>query len=270
MLRTLQQIIAAQPASDGAGVRIQRVAHHGVMNPFLMLDEIHSETAEDYLAGFPEHPHRGFETITYMKAGRMRHRDHMGNEGVIEPGGVQWMAAGRGVIHSEMPEQESGLMHGFQIWLNLPAAEKMMSAAYRDIPAREMGQDKRGQVRVIAGHIELQGESLTGPLPTRSTHPVLCDVELEAHQPVELVFAPEQPAWVYVYQGELAGLQRGQFGSFTRGSVLSLVAGGTAAGALVLSGRPIDEPIVQYGPFVMNTREEIEQAMRDFRSGQLV
>ena len=145
-----------------------------------------------------------------------------------------------------------------------------MPAAYRDIPAREMGHDKRGQVHVIAGHVEIQGESLTGPLPLRSTQPVLCDVELDANQTLDLTFAPHQPAWVYVYRGDLAGLQRGQFGHFSEGTTLSMVAGDTSAGALVLSGMPIDEPIVQYGPFVMNTREEIEQAMRDFRSGQLV
>lgn len=268
-MRTLLQTLNSQPTSDGAGVRINRISHHEWMNPFLMLDEIHSESAADYLAGFPEHPHRGFETITYMKAGRMRHKDHMGNEGVIEPGGVQWMSAGRGVIHSEMPEQDSGLMHGFQIWLNLPAAEKLNPADYQDLPAHLLSRDSADTLRVIAGEVRLAGETMLGPLPPRTTQPVLLDLSLAAGQLAELQFAPEQPAFVYVYAGELVNLDHGQMGIFSPEQLLKLAATGAGAGVLVMSGRPIDEPIVQYGPFVMNSRQEIEQALRDFSNGEL-
>lgn len=268
-MRALERTLSAEPTSDGAGVRIQRVSNHEWMNPFLMLDEIHSESAADYLAGFPEHPHRGFETITYMKAGRMRHKDHMGNEGVIAPGGVQWMSAGRGVIHSEMPEQDSGLMHGFQLWLNLPAAEKLKSADYQDLPAHRLSKDSSETLRVIAGEVQIAGERLVGPLPPRTTQPALFDLSLTAGQMVELQFAPDQPAFVYVYAGALTNLHQGQLGIFARGELLELAATDGGAGALVMSGRPIDEPIVQYGPFVMNNREEIEQALHDYTNGQL-
>ena len=271
-MRTLTNTLTARPASDGAGVAIHRVSDSAVMNPFLMLDEINSDQAADYLAGFPEHPHRGFETITYMKAGRMRHRDHMGNEGVIDPGGVQWMSAGRGVVHSEMPEQDSGLLHGFQIWLNLPGAEKMNPADYQDIPQPQLARGERDgvyAVAVVAGDVALDGRTLTGPLPQRSTQPVLMDVELEAGAHIELAFAPQHEALVYVYAGGLDNLERRQLGVFAPGEALVLEAGPAGAGALVLSGAVIDEPIVQYGPFVMNSREEIEQALQDFAAGRL-
>jgi redox-sensitive bicupin YhaK (pirin superfamily) len=277
--RTLQHVIAAIPASDGDGVRINRLAGsrlHQVLNPFLMIDEINSDAAADYIGGFPEHPHRGFETITYMKAGRMRHRDHMGNEGVIEPGDVQWMTAGRGVLHSEMPEQDHGLLHGFQIWLNLPAAEKMKPAAYRDIRSQQIPRMTFGhnsQVRVIAGKLQEHDNSVQGALPQHdfSTEPLLLDVILEPNATTDLRFNPAHPALVYVYQGGLQeGVDSQQLGVFSRGENLAINAGPNGAELLILSGKPIDEAIVQYGPFVMNSHTEIQQAMQDLQQGHFL
>lgn len=285
-MRELLQIIDAQPSQDGDGVKINRLAGHRLvqlLNPFLMIDEINSDDAADYIGGFPEHPHRGFETITYMKAGRMRHCDHMGNEGVISAGDVQWMTAGAGVLHSEMPEQEQGLLHGFQIWLNLPAKEKMKPAAYREITKAEIAErrlDGGGTIRVIAGRViasrvvadqESQTEqNLQGPLPDRSTQPTLIDIHLKANEDIELAFSPDHPALVYVYKGETKKLKAKQLESrqlavYSPGKSLALQADSNGAELLVLSGRPIKEPIVQYGPFVMNKREEIERAISDFQ-----
>ncbi len=275
-MRRILQTVDAQATSDGDGVKIHRLAGrrlNGVLNPYLMIDEINSDDAVDYIGGFPEHPHRGFETITYMKAGRMRHRDHMGNEGVVGAGDVQWMTAGAGVLHSEMPEQEEGLLHGFQIWLNLPAAEKMKPAAYRDISSAELSKQQledEGSVTVIAGDVAVNGHQLAGALPWMSTEPVLMDVQLTANGAVELSFNADNPALVYVYQGESNLLKQRQMGVYSSGDKLRLEAGPSGAKMLVLSGRPLDEPIVQYGPFVMNSSEEIEQALRDFQSNQFV
>jgi redox-sensitive bicupin YhaK (pirin superfamily) len=279
--RNVVQIVDAQATSDGDGVKIHRLAGqrlHAALNPYLMLDEINSDDAADYIGGFPEHPHRGFETITYMKAGRMRHRDHMGNEGVIGSGDVQWMTAGAGVLHSEMPEQEEGRLHGFQIWLNLPAAEKMKPAAYRDIASAEITEQALsggGKVRVIAGDIAANGHLLTGVMPKLSTEPVLLDVQLAANDAVNLSIEAKNSVLVYVYQG---GLQQGnidilthrQMGIYSNGNDLRLEAGPTGAEMLVLSGRPIDEPVVQYGPFVMNNEEQIQRAFSDYQSNKFV
>jgi len=281
-MKSLQRIVDAQPSQDGDGVKIHRLAGpplHGLLNPYLMIDEINSDTAADYIGGFPEHPHRGFETITYMLAGRMRHRDHMGNEGVINPGDVQWMSAGRGVLHSEMPEQEQGLLHGFQIWLNLPAAEKMQPPAYREltqdkIPA--LGLSGGGQVRAIAGALSIQDEQvskrqpLLGALPPRTTQPLLLDVTLSAQESVELTPDGSDPVLVYVYHGASQQLRRRQLGVFDGQGALQLTAGAEGLSALVLSGQALDEPVVQYGPFVMNSREEIEQAFADLRNDEFV
>lgn len=279
-MRTLKQTIKGQAANDGDGVRIRRIAGsdlNTLMDPYLMLDEINSDEAADYIGGFPEHPHRGMETITYMKAGRMRHRDHMGNEGVIGPGDVQWMTAGKGVLHSEMPEQESGLLHGFQLWLNLPAAEKMKPAAYRDIrvqdiPFKELAGG--GKVAIIAGEVSINDDpAIKGALPKLSTEPVMLDVTLSKNEKLDLSFNAKYPALVYVIDGELVGqngIGRGIMGIFSEGESLALAAGDKGASMLVLSGKPLKEPVVQYGPFVMNTREEIDQAITDFRMGRLV
>lgn len=280
-MRKLVNTISAQPSQDGDGVKINRLAGqrlHQLFNPFLMIDEINSDDATDYAGGFPEHPHRGFETITYMKAGRMRHRDHMGNEGVIGAGDVQWMTAGAGVLHSEMPEQEQGLLHGFQIWLNLPAAEKMKPAAYREIANAEIpGQELSGGglVSVISGKVTLsenhqEQTSLTGPMPEMPTQPVLIDVKLAANDVVELSFDERNPAWVYVYSGATDQIQSRHMGTYQKGRILKLQAGSPGAELLVLSGKPIDEPIVQYGPFVMNTMEEIDTALKDFQIPQFI
>jgi redox-sensitive bicupin YhaK (pirin superfamily) len=275
-MRELQQVIDARPAQDGDGVQIHRLAGPrltGVLNPFLMIDEINSDDAADYVGGFPEHPHRGFETITYMKAGRMRHCDHMGNEGVIGAGDVQWMTAGAGVLHSEMPEQEQGLLHGFQIWLNLPAAEKMKPAAYREITNADIPEQDLpggGVVRVVAGKVTINEQEQQGPLPEISTRPAFLDVQLAANESVELAFNPDSPALVYVYQGTTDTVTARQVGIYAKGSKLHLQAGSTGAQMLVLSGQPINEPLVQYGPFVMNTKQEIEQAMQDFRNPQFL
>lgn len=275
-MRKLIQVINARSTHDGDGVKINRLAGrqlHTALNPFLMIDEINSDDAADYIGGFPEHPHRGFETITYMKAGRMRHRDHMGNEGVIGVGDVQWMTAGAGVLHSEMPEQEQGLMHGFQIWLNLPAAEKMKPAAYQEIVSADIAEQRLpdgGMVRVIAGNVTINQQSLQGPLPEISTQPVLLDVQLAANETVELSFNTENPALVYAYKGETDLITSRQLGIYANGSTLHLKAGSSGAELLVLSGRPITEPVVQYGPFVMNTSEEIENAIKDFQNPQFL
>jgi redox-sensitive bicupin YhaK (pirin superfamily) len=275
-MRKLLQIIPARPAQDGDGVKIHRLAGqrlHQVLNPFLMIDEINSDDASDYIGGFPEHPHRGFETITYMKAGRMRHRDHMGNEGVINPGDVQWMTAGAGVLHSEMPEQEHGLLHGFQIWLNLPAAEKMKPAAYQEIVSAEVSEQRLstgGLVRVIAGDVKANEQSQRGPLPHISTQPTFVDAHLAGNETIELSFNSDNPALVYVYTGATDSIKAQQLGVYSEGEKLQLQAGAAGADILILSGRPIAEAIVQYGPFVMNTPGEIKQALKDFNDPQFL
>ena len=275
-MRELRQVITARPAQDGDGVKIHRLAGqrlHQALNPFLMIDEINSDDATDYIGGFPEHPHRGFETITYMKAGRMRHRDHMGNEGVISPGDVQWMTASAGVLHSEMPEQEHGLLHGFQIWLNLPSAEKMKPAAYQEIASANVSEQplsNGGMARVIAGSVTINQQLQQGPLPEISTQPVFVDVHLTGNETVELSFNADNPALVYVYRGATDLIDARQMGVYTNGNTLQLHAGDSGADMLVLSGFPIEEPMVQYGPFVMNTPEEIEQALKDFSNPQFL
>ena len=275
-MRKIVNVIDAQTTKDGDGVKIHRLAGrqlHAVLNPYLLIDEINSDDAIDYIGGFPEHPHRGFETITYMKAGRMRHRDHMGNEGVVGAGDVQWMTAGAGVLHSEMPEQEQGLLHGFQIWLNLPAAEKMQAAAYKDIagatiPALQLPLG--GSARVISGDVVINQQLLKGVLAQRTTKPVLVDTQLAANETVELSFNADNPALVYAYTGTTDVLKARQLGIYSNGNTLQLTAGPQGAEVLVLSGQPIKEPIVQYGPFVMNTREQIEQAIKDFQNKQFL
>ncbi|ARN73158.1 pirin family protein [Oceanicoccus sagamiensis] len=274
-MRTLQQVFSASPASDGDGVKIHRLAGtklQAVLNPYLMIDEINSDSNSDFIGGFPEHPHRGFETISYIKAGRMRHRDHMGNEGVIGAGDVQWMTAGAGVLHSEMPEQEDGRLHGFQIWLNLPAAEKMKPAAYSDIRSHNIPSLALADstVNSIAGDIKVNGQVLNGILPQRSTEPLFVDIELTANATIKLESNPKNPLLVYLYQGASHDLQQGQLGVYSSGESLRLEANNEGLKALLLSGTPIDEPIVQYGPFVMNTESEIRKAIDDYQNNRLV
>lgn len=277
-LRAFDRLIKSQAASDGAGVKLKRTLGQtpfSRLDPFLMLDEFRSDDAADYIAGFPAHPHRGFETVTYMLAGRMRHEDHLGNRGVIEGGGVQWMTAARGIIHAEMPEQESGLMHGFQLWLNLPAREKMKDPAWRDIPAAgvPVSTSENVSVTVIAGEYN----DVQGAVSGASTEPLYLDVRLAAGAAVELPLADARNACAYCYLGELRNrtddghprLLEGTLGIFGKGAGVSVQAGEKGASFLLLAARPLNEPIVQYGPFVMNTQEEIEQALNDYRTGRL-
>ncbi len=276
MNRKLLQVYPSRPSRDGDGVKINRIAGasmHRILDPFLMIDEINSDATADYIGGFPEHPHRGFETITYMKAGRMRHRDHMGSEGVIGPGDVQWMTAGRGVLHSEMPEQDGGLMHGFQIWLNLPATDKIKPAAYRDIRSAEIARyrdDAGSEVRVIAGDITIEYTTLSGCLPAMPTRPLLVDVSVAPGAEIILDVGDYEGVLVLVYTGVSAELKSQHMGVYGSGDELSLRAKEQGFEALVLSGKALREPIAQYGPFVMNKPEEIEQAIREFREGRLL
>lgn len=282
--RSLTRTVGSQATADGAGVKLRRSlgAKPGLyLDPFLMLDEFFSDDPEDYLAGFPAHPHRGFETVTYMLDGRMRHEDHLGNTGDLGPGGVQWMTAGRGVIHSEMPRQSEGRMRGFQLWVNLPAAEKMRPASYRDIAADDIPEItlEAGRVRVVAGPLALAGETVAGPVNpeagTLSTDPRYLDVRLAPGKKLELELPAGHNAFVYLYDGEArigpggADLPRRAAGILSDGETVNVSAGEDGAGLLLIAGRPIGEPVVQYGPFVMNTREEIEQALADYRAGRL-
>jgi redox-sensitive bicupin YhaK (pirin superfamily) len=240
-----------------------------------MLDEFSTENPHDYIAGFPAHPHRGFETVTYMIEGHMLHEDHLGNKGHLRSGDVQWMTAGRGIIHSEMPQQEQGAMRGFQLWINLPAAEKMKPAGYRDIPSHDIPvcQSEDGRwVKVIAGDYE----GLQGPIQGVSTQPLFIDVKLAAGMVFEHALPVDHTAMVYVFEGELApsaslsqALPLKHAAVFGEGERLHLQACAQGARFLVLAAKPLREPIVQHGPFVMNTREEIEQAINDYQSGRL-
>ncbi|NRF69348.1 pirin family protein [Aquincola sp. S2] len=275
--RTVERLVTGQPTSDGAGVKLTRVLTQPLqprLDPFLMLDAFGSDEAGDYIAGFPDHPHRGFETVTYMIAGRMRHRDSAGNEGLLTNGGVQWMTAGRGVIHSELPEQEAGRMEGFQLWLNLAAADKMQPAGYRDIPSAEIPEFTRNgvQVRVIAG----TSYGVAGAVQRPRTEPLYLDLHLAPGARFEQPLDPALNAFVYVYRGGLtiAGTEV----PIQRMAVLAnradsdgvvLQAGNEPTRALLIAGRPLKEPIAQYGPFVMNTREQLMQAVEDFRNGTL-
>lgn len=281
MQRQLRQLIPAQGTSDGAGVRIQRSlgqSQQARLDPFLMLDEFNSESRDDYIGGFPSHPHRGFETVTYMLEGHMLHEDHMGNKGHLKSGDVQWMTAGRGVIHSEMPQQQEGRMHGFQMWLNLPAAEKMKPAAYRDIGADQIPRldlANGGKIKVIAGSVSAEGQTVDGPIQGLSTEPRYWDVQLPAGARFEQAIPAGLNAFLYVFEGGLEVgepgrlIGQGHAGLLSDGEQLTLTATGKGARALVMAGKPIGEPIAQYGPFVMNTPDEIEQAINDYRAGKL-
>ena len=279
--RTVQRLIAAVSTSDGAGVKIKRSLGqnpHTRLDPFLMLDFFGSDQANEYIKGFPPHPHRGFETVTYMLDGHMLHEDHLGNRGHLKSGGVQWMTAGRGIIHSEMPQQEAGLMQGFQLWLNLPAKEKMKAAAYVDIAPEQIPSQTftGGSVKVIAGTFNAENIALSGPIQGISTDPQYYDIQLDAGQSISLSLPQQHNALLYPYYGEIfvrsandtRKVPEHHAGILTAGESLTLVADSNVR-LLVLAAAPIDEPIVQYGPFVMNTVEEIEQAIRDYQQGKL-
>jgi len=277
-IRTVARVVRGQPASDGAGVKLLRVIGSGALpdlDPFLLLDEFRSDDANDYIAGFPEHPHRGFETVTYMLAGRMRHGDNQGNKGLLGPGSVQWMTAGRGIVHSEMPEQEAGLMWGFQLWVNLPSRDKLTEPRYQDIAPERIPevQVPGANVRVIAG--EFSGTR--GPVQAPTTEPVYLDLRLDAGATVEAQLPESHNAFVYVYEGatevgESAGakpVNRGELGVLSGGNRFRARAAGAAAKLLLVAGRPLNEPVARYGPFVMNTPAEIQQALVDYQAGRL-
>ena len=286
--RTVDRVVRGIATSDGAGVKLTRVLTQNLqrrLDPFLMLDAFGTDNRDDYIGGFPDHPHRGFETITYMLAGRMRHRDSAGHEGLLENGGAQWMVAGSGVVHSELPEQEDGRMEGFQLWLNLPAADKMTTPWYRDVPSRDiptvaLPDDKSasgragGTVRVIAGASHGVAGAVTRPV----TEPLYLDV----HLPAGARFAQSLPgghnAFLYVYRGEVKvgddenaavveAQRMGVLDNTGRGDGVVIHATEEAR-FLLIAGQPLNEPIAQYGPFVMNTQDQIYQTLADYRDGR--
>ena len=275
--RAIERIIQGHAASDGDGVRLTRSIGQSPdsrVDPFLMLDEINADEAADYIGGFPPHPHRGFETVTYMLQGRMRHKDHMGNEGIINSGDVQWMTAARGVIHSEMPEQQKGRLHGFQLWINLSASEKMKDAAYKEIPSETIPElDHQGIcMRVIAGTVYREGLAVDGPIRGISTEPLFLDVTLARGTAFSEPIAESHNAFVYVYDGhvEIGGeaVAARQAAVLGAGDAVQIKSA-DGAGFLLLAARPIGEPVAQYGPFVMNTPDELKQAIADYQNGQL-
>ena len=275
--RQVVRTVRGRPTSDGAGVKLTRVIGQpdlDMLDPFLLLDEFRSDSPSDYLAGFPNHPHRGFETVTYMLAGRMRHGDNQGNSGLLTPGGVQWMTAGRGIVHLEMPEQEDGLMWGFQLWVNLPATDKMTAPRYQDIaPERipEISPAAGVNVRVLAGTLG----ATHGPVQDVATQPVYLDVRLQARAAVELPLPPGHNAFVYVYEGQVqigdsasSQLVRGNLGVLGGGETVRIGCEDAPARLILVAGKPLNEPVAKYGPFVMNTPQQIAQAVEDFRAGR--
>jgi quercetin 2,3-dioxygenase len=279
--RRVERLVAGQPTSDGAGVKLTRVLTQSLqrrLDPFLMLDAFGSDVPGDYIAGFPDHPHRGFETITYMIAGRMRHRDSAGNEGLLGDGGVQWMTAGRGVIHSELPEQTEGVMEGFQLWLNLHSSDKMQPPSYRDIPAAQIPEWQADgvTVRVIAGH----SHGVAGAVQRPRTDPLYLDIHLAPGKTLAQPLPAGHHALVYVYRGALlvgreadavtVPLQRmALLAQDEQADGVVLTAGAEPTRALLIAGAPLNEAIAQHGPFVMNTRDELMTAVQDFQAGRL-
>ncbi len=274
--RDVEQLVAGQPTSDGAGVKLMRVLTQPLqrrLDPFLMLDAFGTDNPQDYIGGFPDHPHRGFETVTYMIAGRMRHRDSAGNEGLLSNGGVQWMTAGRGVIHSELPEQEDGRMEGFQLWLNLAGKDKMRAPWYRDIQSAEIPEVTTAEgvkVRVIAG----MSHGVAGAMERETTEPLYLDLELPAGATFEQALPATHNAFLYVYRG---GLQVG--GTHVPVQRMAILRNGEdrdgvvlradrPSRALLIAGKPLGEPIAQHGPFVMNTKDELIQAVQDYQAGK--
>jgi redox-sensitive bicupin YhaK (pirin superfamily) len=275
--REVARKVRGQPTSDGAGVRMTRVIGSQTLDsfdPFLLLDEFRSDDPNDYIAGFPDHPHRGFETVTYMLAGRMRHGDNQGNSGLLGPGSVQWMTAGRGIVHSEFPEQQEGLMWGFQLWVNLPAKDKMTAPRYQDIQAEHVPEVELGpgaRARVLVGTLN----GVAGPVGDVATEPVYYDVHLEPNASLLLPVPESHNVFAYVYVGDAkigaaaTQIERGELALLTHGGALRATAGAEGARLIVVGGRPLKEPVARYGPFVMNTADEIRQAFADYQAGRL-
>jgi len=283
LTRKVLRVVKGIPTSDGAGVKLRRVIGQPQLpdlDPFLLLDEFGTDKAEDYIAGFPDHPHRGFETVTYMLDGRMRHRDNHGNEGVLVPGSVQWMTAGRGLVHSEMPEQQEGRMRGFQLWLNLPARDKMTAPKYQEFgPARiPTATPAAGvSVRVIAGRVA----DVAGPISQPATEPTYLDIALEPGVTFVQPLPPDHAAFLYVFEGSLQvgaeadahPLRTQELAVLSEGAQVRLTgvsagSDGRTARAILVAGRPLREPVAKYGPFVMNTPQELQQAFVDFQNGR--
>jgi len=276
--RSLQRTLAGMPTSDGAGVKLTRIVgtpELDYLDPFLMLDCFESDDADDYIGGFPTHPHRGFETVTYLLNGRMRHKDNAGNEGVIEPGGVQWMTAGRGILHSEMPEQENGMMKGFLLWVNLPASAKMTEPGYQEFPPENTPLETRENgttIRVISGTTD---EGTRGPVENNWTRPTYMDVTLPAGVTFTQKLESSHNAFVYVIEGELqlegelsSTVAEKSLGILSHGEQVLTQAGQDGARFLLIAGQPMNEPIARGGPFVMNTKAEVLQAFADFNAGK--
>lgn len=280
--RHLQQVYQGMPASDGDGVKLTRIIGQPKLknlDPFLMLDAFGTDQPLDYIGGFPPHPHRGFETVTYLLAGKMRHRDNQGNEGVIEPGGVQWMTAGRGIVHSEMPEQEEGLLMGFQLWVNLPATAKMTPPSYQEYTPDQVPEENwpsGTRIKVIAGRTD-QGTS--GIIRNDTVHPTYLDVQLQPGDSFTQGLKPFETAFIYLHQGQLtigngqqnrsSQLNAKQLGLLSPGQHLQVTnSDDQASRFLLIAGTPLNEPIVQRGPFVMNSEEEIRQAFEDYQNGR--
>ena len=277
--RRLQSLITGMPATDGAGVKLVRVIGQPALqelDPFLLLDAFRSDNPDDYIAGFPSHPHRGFETVTYLINGRMRHKDNAGNEGVIEPGGIQWMTAGRGIVHSEMPEQEDGRLEGFQLWVNLPASHKMTQPAYQEHSVDSIPLETRAgtRIRVITGQTS---QGTAGPVSQPLTEPLYLDVSLDANTRFSEVIPEQHNAFVYGIQGsvrleseqgESVSVTRDHLGILSHGTTIELESMDQAARFLLIAGKPLGEPIARSGPFVMNSQAELQQAYMDYQSGQ--
>ncbi|MHC6802602.1 pirin family protein [Vibrio antiquarius] len=273
--REIRQLIQSQPTADGDGVKIRRVAgfNNASFSPFLMMDELKSDDRADYVGGFPPHPHRGIETLTYMLKGHFQHRDHMDNVGELRSGGAQWMAAGRGVIHSEMPIMQEGELHGFQIWINQPAKNKMSPAQYHDFQPEtitEFETQSSGVVRLIAGHLTIDNERIQGPLTETGVAATVADWRAMVGHALNLTTEQDHNMMIYVYKGRIQvkdrEINQGEMAILSKGEWVELQAE-KESGALIFIGEPINEPVVHYGPFVMNSMEEIEQAIQDYNSG---
>jgi quercetin 2,3-dioxygenase len=281
-LRIITKQIQGTPTSDGAGVRLNRFIGTRELNmfdPFLLLDEFHSDNPNEYISGFPDHPHRGFETVTYMLTGRIRHKDNAGHEGIIESGGVQWMTAGSGIIHSEIPEQKNGLIWGFQLWINLPSAEKMTKPGYQEFARRQIPHEYRGKgttIKVITGTTSL---GLSGPVQNITTHPVYFDIALAPNTEFIEPLQEQHNAFIYVYTGDInvidhrlnkQSAESNTLSIIEHGNCIKLTSGRNGAKFLLIAARPLHEPVVRAGPFVMNTTEQINQAVQDYKLGRFL
>ena len=276
--RKVKQVVSGQATTDGAGVELVRVIGQPALmdlDPFLLLDAFRSDDPDDYIAGFPPHPHRGFETVTYLLNGRMRHQDNAGNEGVIEPGGIQWMTAGKGIVHSEMPEQQDGMLEGFQLWINLPGSHKMTAPAYQEHDAADIPTESRdgSVIKVISGQTS---RGTSGPVSQPLTDPLYVDVSLQPDSAFVEEIAADHNAFIYVIDGEVVledtnltqlSLGRDQLAVLDQGDSIALRSGNRETRFLLVSGKPLNEPVARSGPFVMNTEAEIRQAFSDYQRG---